>query len=86
VAAFPPSSPLPRLSHAQVWALGEHTSWLATIGWDRFVNITKLVKVLVQSAWPCNSTHVQFLSLSSTLAELSALNHILQSSSELLHA
>jgi hypothetical protein len=73
VAVFPPSSPLPCLSHAQSWGMGEHTSWLTTSGWDRFVNITKLVKVLVQSAWPCNSTHVQFLSLSSTSAELAAL-------------
>jgi len=73
VAVFPPSSPLPRLSHAQSWRLGEQTSQLTASGWDIFVNITKLVKVLVQSVWPCSSTHVQFLSLSSTLTELPAL-------------
>jgi len=73
VAVFPPSSPLPRLSHAQNWGLGEQTIWLTTSGWDIFVNITKLVKVLVQSVLPCSSTHVQFLSLSSTLTELTAL-------------
>ena len=59
-AVFPPSSPLPRLSHAQSWGLGEQTSQLAASGWDIFVNITKLVKVLVQSVWPCSSPMCSF--------------------------
>lgn len=59
-AVFPPSSRLPRLLRAQSCGLGEQTSWLTNSGWDRFANITKLVKVLVQSVWPCSSTHVQF--------------------------